>query len=498
MAGRVLRRSWAVLFGLGGACAWLGCNALAGIQLGTLASGDGGLANGDDATTAGDATTGGDAGKTTGSDSGATDGAVRSTDGGLGADGASVTTYACAPSPSPFEVANLENVVDGGRQLDTTVVLGITQNQQARIVVQLIGQGGGPATEELFRAYDVRWQPTMLQDSVQVTTMQGAHVSNSVVTPNGITEIATQGGGFDPDSGQSTTVVEAYPLPANNQNLNQAPPPYPLTTPTLGFNQSATAIELGLEDEFVVTDPGNVLQSNRASRDGGPTMPSTFASTAPAQGGNDPTLVHVGSNVFAVYGSDPTSDAGTLIYKIPDNGVNTQPVTPGVLPPGTVIAGATQSTTDPTKIATYFATLVTTPAVQFSLYSGLVDANSFDQLQTSALNPGPSLTLHDVPANKGTSTFVGDQLVLLGLSPVSNDQGLNFVWVDTSGHVLAEAVGATRLYNQRPGIQAAAIAPANTLAGVLTTFFVAWIEERTDANGNYSVLYVDQVQCSAN
>jgi hypothetical protein len=108
------------------------------------------------------------------------------------------------------------------------------------------------------------------------------------------------------------------------------------------------------------------------------------------------------------------------------------------------------------------------------------------------------LTLHDVPANKGTSTFVGDQLVLLGLSPVAADQGLNFVWIDPTGRVLAEAIGDNRLYNSRTGIQTAAIAPVNTLAGVLTTFFVAWVEEQSDAMGSYDIVYLDQLQCSAN
>ena len=493
MAGRVFGRAGAVLFGLGGACAWLGCNALAGIELGTLATADGG--GGSDATTL-DANASGDSGSM-GSDAGASD--TGASDAGAtdsGADAKGAVTYTCAPSLSPFQVVSLENDIDGGRQLDNSIQLGITSNQEARIVVLPTGQngGGGQSSEPLFMAYDVHWTPTMLDDSVVVMAGQGSHVASAEVTPNGITEIVTQGI-LDQDSGGTFTVVQAYPLPAMTQNLSQAPAPYQLTTPQPSFNQSANGLELGVEDQFVVTQPSTILQSNRASRDGGPTTPSTFG-TAPQQGGSNATLVHVDSNVFAVYGSDPTSDAGTLIYKLPDNGVNTQPVTPGVLPPGTVIAGVNPSVTDPTKVAAYFATLVTTPVLQFSLFSGLVDASTFDQVQTSSLTPGPSLTLHNVPANKGTTIFVGDQLVILGLSPVANDQGLNFVWVDPSGHVLAEAVGDNRLYNTRPGIQAAAIATANTFANVLTSFFVAWVEEHTDDAGAYDVVYLDQVQCS--
>jgi hypothetical protein len=310
-----------------------------------------------------------------------------------------------------------------------------------------------------------------------------------------MTAIVTQGY-YDNDAG-STSTVSAYFLPANQQNLNNAPAPYQLTTPVSGFNQSAQGLELGLEDDFVVTFPGP-LQSNRASADSGPTTPTTFAPAGPSQGGSDPTLVHSGSSVFAVYGGDPSSDAGTLVYKLPDNGVNAQPVTPSLLAPGTLLAAAAQSTADPTKIVTYAATLVTSPTPVFSLFAGLVDGSNFDKLQLSALAAGPSLMLHEVPAGKGTSTFVGDSLVLIGLSPVTSDQGLNFVWVDSNGHVLAEAVGPTRLYNNRPGIQAAAIAPVENLAGVLTTFLIAWVEEQSDTAGAYDILYLDEVQCAAN
>jgi hypothetical protein len=495
MARRLFGRAWAVLLGLGGASAWLGCNALAGIQLGTLETpaGDGGTqAGGNDATmTAGDGASANDGGGTPRPDSGGTD------SGGGGPEAGPPKTYACGPSAAaPFAVANLESA-DAGRGFDTRVTLGITQNQQARIVVQVVGgpnpQGNQP--NEAFRAYDVQWQPKQVDDSVAVMSPAGSHLSSTISTPNGITAIVTQGY-FDNDAG-STSTVSAYWLPANQQNLNNAPPPYQLTTPVSGFNQVAQAIELGLEDDFVVTNPGP-LQSNRASADGGPTTPTTFAPAGPFQGGSDATLVHGGSSVYAIYGGDPSSDAGTLVYKLPDNGVNTQPVTPSLLPAGTLLAAAATSTVDPTKIATYAATLVTTPSPVFSLFAGLVDGNNFDKLQLSALSPGPSLTLHDVPVGKSTGTFVGDSLVLIGLSPVASDQGLNFVWLDSNAHVLAQVVGDSRLYNNRPGIQAAAIAPINSIAGVLTTFFVAWVEEQNDAAGAYGVLYLDQVQCAAN
>jgi hypothetical protein len=510
MAGGRFGRAWAVFFGLGGASAWLGCNALAGIELGTLATTavEGGTpGGGNDATmtTIGDAGGSPEDGSATpspdsggaGADSGGGDSAGGGGDAGAGMEAAAPKTYACGPSgATPFAVASLENA-DGGRAFDTRVALGVTQNQQLRIVVQVVGnpstQGNQP--NEVFRAYDVQWQPKMVDDSVAFMAPPGSHLANTISTSNGMTAIVTQGY-FDNDAG-STSTVSAYFLAANQQNLNNAPPPYPLTTPVSGFNQSAQALELGLEDDFVVTFAGP-LQSNRASADSGPTTPTTFAPAGPSQGGSDPTLVHGGSSVFAVYGGDPSSDASTLVYKLPDNGMNAQPVTPSLLAPGTLLAAAAPSTADPTKIVTYAATLVTSPTPVFSLFAGLVDGNHFDTLQLSALASGPSLTLHEVPAGKGTSTFVGDSLVLIGLSPVTSDQGLNFVWVDSNAHVLAEAVGPSRLYNSRPGIQAAAIVPVNNITGVLTTFFIAWVEEQNDTAGAYDLLYVDEVQCAAN
>ncbi len=139
-----------------------------------------------------------------------------------------------------------------------------------------------------------------------------------------------------------------------------------------------------------------------------------------------------------------------------------------------------------------------TPTAQFSLYGGLVDAANFDKLSISALHAGPALGLHEVPAGKSGSAFTNDQVALVGLSPVATDQGVNFIWFDTNGHVLGQATGDSRLYNMRPGIQAVAIAPASNVANILASFFVSWIEERSDAAGSYDVLYVDQVQCAVN
>jgi hypothetical protein len=492
MTRALVRRSAAVFFGLGGACIWLGCNAIAGIQLGTLetTANDSGMSGGNDATTgAGDGGASVDSGGSPRADGG-------TSDGGSGVDAATYQTYSCTTSSTaPFLVANLESS-DAGRSFDTRITLGITSNQQARIVVDVEGNPSmGNQPSEVFRSYDVQWNPKQVDDTVPFVAMPGSHLAGAVSTPNGITAIVTQG--FFSNDGGSSTVVSAYPLPANQQNLFSAPQPYPLTQPVFGFNQGATALEMGLNDQFLVTNNGP-LQSNRATLDGGPTTPTTFAPMGPTQGGSDATLVHGGTSVYAVYGGDPTSDASTLIYKIPDNGVNAGAVAPSILPPGLLVAAAQQSTVDPTKIATYGATLVTAPTAMFTLYSGLVDATSFDQLQYASLTAGPSLMLHEVPANKGTSVFLGDSLVLLGLSPVSSDNGLNFVWVDAHGHLLAKAVGDTRLYNTRPGIQASAIAPVENVASILTTFFVAWIEEQTDGAGPYDLLYLDQVQCAAN
>jgi hypothetical protein len=505
MAYGLARRAVTALLALGGAGVGLGCNALAGIELGNLetATGDSGTpAGGSDAT----AMTPIDAGPAdakatdaTTTDGRAADGStVDASDGGSDA-GPAFKTYSCSPSGAPpFVVDNLENA-DGGRSFDTQVTLGVTSNQDARIVVDLAGNPQSPSMQtEVFRAYDVHWQPKQVDGKFPVMAPQGSHLAGAISTANGITGIVTQGS-FDQDAGTNASVVVAISLPASMTNLqSNPPPPYGLTTPVQGNNQSAAAIEMGVDDQFVVTNSGP-LQSNRATRSGGPTMPTTFAPAGPAQGGNDVTLVRGTNSVYAVYGGDPSSDAGTLVYKLPASGMNTGPVTPSLLPPGTLLAGAQPSTVDTTKIATYAATLVTSPTPVFSLFAGLVDANHFDTLSLAALASGPSLMLHDVPANKGASTWVGDSLVLLGLSPVSSDNGLNFVWVDTAAHVLAEAVGDSRLYNMRPGIQASAITPApGGIVNVLESFWVAWIEEQTDATGPYDILYLDQVQCAAN
>lgn len=99
--------------------------------------------------------------------------------------------------------------------------------------------------------------------------------------------------------------------------------------------------------------------------------------------------------------------------------------------------------------------------------------------------------------NKSSVAFGSDQLAMAGLSPVASDQGINFVWMDSNARVLGKAVGDTRLYHDRVGIQSTAVAVVQNVAGILASFYVAWIEEPSDAAGVYDVLYVDQVQCAA-
>ena len=493
MARRLFRPSWAVFLGVCSVAGGLGCNALAGIELGSLETSEGGPGSGPDATT-GDAS-GGD-GASGAADGGPSDGGP--SDGGSAeATGPAAPTFTCAGSSSPFVVANLENATDGGRQFSFDITLAVTQDQAARVVVQLAQNNTG----EAFRVYDVRWQPTSLDSAWSVSPPNGGYVSSAATTPTGLTMVVSNQS-YDFDSGTYSSNLLAYPIPASARDLGSSPPPFPLTPtmPNTNFNGSAYVLELGADDDFVFTRPvvgnGSSLQSSRSTRDGGPGTPTTFG-TSDQQHSDPPALVHGGSSVYAMLGNDPTSDGGVEIYKLADNGVNGT-VTPTMLASNTLIAGAYPSTVDATKIATFAATLVLAPTAQFSLFSGLVDATNFEQLQISALHPGPVLGLHEVPTGKSGSAFVNDQLVLAGLSPVATDQGINFIWLDTNGHVLGEAIGDSRLYNTRPGIQAVAIAPVSVVANLLATFFVSWIEERSDGTGSYDVLYVDQVQCSAN
>jgi hypothetical protein len=492
MSLRHVGRFWPVVIGLGGAAAWLGCNALAGIELGTLGASDAG-SNGDGTVTMDGNAESGNGDSAVKADSPANDAADSgsSGDSGDGAPGmdANAPTFVCAPSTRPFAVDSLENA-DAGRQFGGNgLVLGVTNDQEARIVVQVSQNSSG----EAFRVYNVRW-PGQL-DSLWTFTGTGG-LMNAQVTPTGITAILENQGY---DGGPITTLL-AQPLPANVRDQPSLPQPFPLTFPLGSFNGSAYLLELGLDDEFVLTQPqtvnGSSYGSLRASRDGGPGVPSMFA-TSTQQHGDSPTLVQGGGSVFAALGSDPTSDAGVVVYKLPANGINTGPVTPTLLATNTLIAGAFPSTTNPTKIATFAATLVTVPTAQLTFYAGLVEGGRFDALQLSALTQGASFGLHEVPVNKSSVSFTNDQLVMAGLSPVAADQGINFVWMDSNAHVLGQAVGDARLYHDRAGIQTTSVAFIQSVAGILASFYVAWIEEPSDTNGIYDVLYVDQVQCAS-
>ncbi len=502
MSLRRVGRFWAIWVELGGAAAWLGCNALAGIEPGSLEPGDSGPTGSPDGTVLQDGTagSGGNDGSSR-SESGASDaGSGASEDGGGGGGGdaameAGPPAFVCSPSPRPFAVASLEGETDGGgRQFQTNITLGVTQQQEARIIVQL-EQEGQQQQQEAFRVYNVRWQPAAL-DSLWTFPGSNGYLNATALTPAGMTAVVSNSG-YD---GGPVSTLEAYPLPANAQQQSALPPPYPLTFPIGNFNGSATLLEFGMADDFVVlrnqTMTGSTFSSFRSSQSAGLGVPSVFANSS-AQNGDSPLLVQGGPSVFAVIGSDPTSDAGVSIYKLPADGGNAGLVNPAMLPPNTLIVGAYPSVADSTKTATFAATLVTVPAAQLTFYAGLVPAPAFDGLQLSALTLGPSYGLHEVPVNKSSTSFINDQVVMAGLSPVASDQGINFVWMDSNAHVLGQAVGDTRLYNSRPGIQTTAVAAIQSIPGVLASFYVAWIEEPSDDAGVYDVLYVDQVQCAA-
>ena len=189
MSLRHVGRFWPVFIGLGGAAAWLGCNALAGIELGTLGASDAG--NNGDGTVAMDGNAesgnGDSAGKPDGAANDAADSGSSSDGGGDSGDGApgmdaSAPTFVCAPSTRPFAVASLESS-DGGRQFGGNgLVLGVTTDQEARIIVQISQNASG----EAFRVYNVRW-PGQLDS---LWTFSGTNgLMNAQVTPTGITAI---------------------------------------------------------------------------------------------------------------------------------------------------------------------------------------------------------------------------------------------------------------------------------------------------------------------
>jgi hypothetical protein len=494
MARSLARRSRAVVLTLGGAGVWLGCNAIAGIQLGTLAETSDGGSGGDGSITGGDASSSGGDGGGVKTDGGApTDAGNNAADQSSG-DGGGAKPVVCTPT-SPFLVTSLQNATDGGRQLDYDVTIGLTQDRYPRIVVRNNNGSYG----ELFRAYDVHWAPTSLNGSTIVTGQQGTYMQRAVVTPSGITALISSQN-WDPDAGATGTTILAQPIPASAQ-LSSLPSPYPLTQAMSSFNGTAMILELSPEDDFVYLqngDPvggGSVLSAERSSRVTGPGPVGTFGSST-QQHFDPPAMVHGGNSVFVMTGTDPGSDAGTYIYKLPDRATISSPVTPTPLSTPLLVAGVYPSTSDSSKIATFVATLVTTPTPTFTLYAGLLQATSFDSLQLGTLAQGPSLSVHEVPAGKSGSTYINDTLAVAGTSPIASDQGINFLWVDVQGNVLATAVGDNRLYHDRTGIQASALIASDSIPGALTSFYVAWIEEHTDDAGLYDSVYVDQVQCA--
>ena len=124
--------------------------------------------------------------------------------------------------------------------------------------------------------------------------------------------------------------------------------------PVSGFNQSASVIELGVEDEFVVTQRRPACNRTGRRVDGGPTTPTTFATAGPRKAAATRRWYTAAAACTRSTARDPTQRRRNA--HLQDPGQRREHAARGalgVLPVGTLLAAAATSTVDPTKIVTY-------------------------------------------------------------------------------------------------------------------------------------------------
>jgi hypothetical protein len=72
--------------------------------------------------------------------------------------------------------------------------------------------------------------------------------------------------------------------------------------------------------------------------------------------------------------------------------------------------------------------------------------------------------------------------------------GLNMLWLNAKGDVRSEEVGANAILSTHTGFFMTEAYPVD-VNPTSATWNVAWVEQKSDVNGTYHVLYLNQLLC---
>jgi hypothetical protein len=454
---------------------------------------------GDFETSGGDGGAGNDGGGTDGTTS--NDGAV-TPDGGNPDDGASPGDAAVdAPDasafllncdgfkyPNPLPLDSLDDITGASRTFDDKIRVATVSDSV--LVIATRRGGSGSYSWYTFNKQNTsssgRFDQT-LGDSVQEIKRSAGNATDILGTHY------NQFGG---------SALDVITVPDTNAPGGALPPPFFIspngTANGNNFNPSFVELAQGSDYFYAYTieqDAGPTLFVGRAKGEAG--APSQVA--LPVYHGASPVLLHTAPTMRVIMSSDPTQDAGALLYTVSDNGNSAGGVAPRPLSGAKLglLLDAVQNTQHYDMAFAEFDPTSTTAL--FTLRVGSIDATQFDTFKVSDLPLGPAFgdsTL--LPIDHGTSKWALDEFAAIGKGSPATYKGLNFIALDANGHLRAELVGPNAVLKERANpITNVGISLGQKIAVRYVTWNIVWSEtvHSTDGGADYDVLLMNELIC---
>jgi hypothetical protein len=474
--------------------AGLGCNAIAGIQDGQLATIDSG--SGVDGMAEGSVDSGGGMDGPAGDGMDSTTGSDSTSPPADASDAGPPPSIRCSVNPgSKTLVADLSSFVDAGGCCGNPA-----QFQQALWAMPLTNDGNGveivaqnAADQSDFSVYLVDiGQTTFNPIPAGSSTMGGVRLLDVEPSASGPVALATV------STGSNTQALQVVTLPATNGGMPGLPTTITSTVLNNQYPNSASVLPVGGSYDWLLSANGNGM--NELVSGNSSNMQVSLVPNSPQSINFSGPPLDMGGNLYAFVmgvGDAGGSGGSTTVFAYPDNfssaGTQSPVASTAAL---SAIISAHVSTIDSTKASLLGVTIDSSGAGSGQIWSAELPPSSLTSLTLSSpqFTAGTNLALSELPFNQGSTVPFGDQVFFVGTGQ-GDSTTLLLIWVNASGVALARPAVMGPLLSTGNVVRAATVAVGQALSQYELGLFVTWIEEIPSGSGEYDQLWAAQVTC---
>ena len=475
--------------------AGLGCNAIAGIQDGQLATIDSG--SGVDGTAEGSVDSGGGMDGPAG-DGGGMDSTTVSDSTAPPVDASDAgppPSVRCSVNPgSKTLVADLSSFVDAGGCCGNPAQFGqalwalpLTNDNNG---VEIVAQNAADQSD--FSVYQVNiGQTSFTPTPAGSSSMGGVRLLDVEQSANGPFALATVG------TGSNTQALQVVSMPSTSGGSPGTPNTITGTILNNQYPNNATLLPLGANAfDWLMSDNGNGINELRSGNSGN--MAVSLVSNSPQNMHFGTPPMDLGGNLYAfVMGLGDAGGNTTTMFTYPDTfssvGTQSQVVSSASL---SAIITAHVSTTDSTKAALLAAAIDSSGAGSAQIWSARLPASGLTSLTLGApqFTAGSNLSLSELPVNQGSTVAYGDEAFLVGTG-LGDATTLLLLWVDANGLAIARPAVMGPLLSTGNVIRYSTIAVGQAFSQLQVGLFLAWVEEIGSGSSEYDQLWAAQVTC---